>query len=113
LSAFKDKEKLEKAKWISSMCEIAVNILINKIISKFFNTSSHFAEADFSKIIPSLPLIELFQNIMQKTSFGWDQVIQSLVQLGIILMDLAAPSASLGKISGRYIMSLIYENWPY
>jgi hypothetical protein len=56
---------------------------------------------DFSKIISSLPLVELFQNIMQKTSFGWDQVTQSLVQLGIILIDLASPS---GKISGENII---------
>ncbi|RIA87302.1 FANCI solenoid 2-domain-containing protein [Glomus cerebriforme] len=69
LTAFKDMEKLEKAKWISR------------------------SKVDVSKIISSLPLVELFQNIIQKTSFGWDQVTQSLVQLGIILMDLAAPAS--------------------
>ena len=80
------------------------------------NILFHLPEADFSKIISSLPLVELFQNIMQKTSFGWDQVTQSLVQLGIILMDLAAPSVPWGKVSGesiRYIMTLVCENWPY
>ncbi|CAI2176704.1 14244_t:CDS:10, partial [Funneliformis geosporum] len=54
---------------------------------------------NFSKIISSVSLFELFQNIMQKTSFGWDQVTQSLVQLGIILIDLAVPSAQFGKVS--------------
>lgn len=54
--------------------------------------SFHLLEVDISEIISSLPLIDLFQNIIRKTSFGWDQVTQSLVQLGIILMDLAVPS---------------------
>ena len=63
--------------------------------------SGSISKDDFSKIISSLPLVELFQNIMQKTSFGWDQVTQSLVQLGIILIDLASPS---GKISGENII---------
>ncbi|PKC11484.1 hypothetical protein RhiirA5_354118 [Rhizophagus irregularis] len=66
LTVFKDMEKLEKTKWITKV--------------------------DISEIISSLPLIDLFQNIIRKTSFGWDQVTQSLVQLGIILMDLAVPS---------------------
>ncbi|CAG8548944.1 1682_t:CDS:10 [Funneliformis mosseae] len=73
LGTFKDKEKLGKAKWISNV--------------------------NFSKINSSVSLFELFQNIMQKTSFGWDQVTQSLVQLGIILIDLAVPSAQCGKVS--------------
>ncbi|GBC07259.1 hypothetical protein RclHR1_07340005 [Rhizophagus clarus] len=72
LTVFKDMEKLEKAKWISKV--------------------------DISEIISSLPLIDLFRNIIRKTSFGWDQVTQSLVQLGVILMDLAVPSASWGKV---------------
>ncbi|CAG8493114.1 15166_t:CDS:10 [Cetraspora pellucida] len=71
MSAFKDQEKLEKAKWISHV--------------------------DSSKIIASAPISEIFCRIIRKTSFGWDQVTQSLVQLGILILDSAVPSNPFGK----------------
>lgn len=83
-----------------------VDIIITSINKNNFliNMSFHLLEIDVSEIISSLPLIDLFENIIRKTSFGWDQVTQSLVQLGVILMDLAVPSASSGKVSGENIM---------
>lgn len=86
------------------------NNFINESYILTFNMSFHLLEVDISEIISSLPLIDLFQNITRKTSFGWDQVTQSLVQLGIILMDLAVPSAPWGKVSGEntvYMMNFV------
>ncbi|CAG8588240.1 15320_t:CDS:10, partial [Racocetra persica] len=71
MSAFKDQEKLEKAKWMSHV--------------------------DSSNIIASAPISEIFHKIIRKTSFGWDQVTQSLVHLGIFILDSAVPSSPFCK----------------
>ncbi|CAG8517853.1 10924_t:CDS:10, partial [Gigaspora rosea] len=71
MSAFKDREKLEKAKWISHV--------------------------DSSRIISSAPISEIFRKIIRKTSFGWDQVTQSLVQLGVFILDSAVSSCPFSK----------------
>ncbi|RHZ81659.1 hypothetical protein Glove_117g487 [Diversispora epigaea] len=68
ISAFKDQEKIEKAKWISKV--------------------------DSSNRLTYTPIMNLFHKVIRKTSFGWDQVTQSLVQLCILVMDTAAPSSS-------------------
>ncbi|CAG8498714.1 14052_t:CDS:10 [Acaulospora colombiana] len=64
ISAFKDREKIERAKWISKV--------------------------DTSNVLTYTPIMSLFRKIIRKTSFGWDQVTQSLVQLGILIMDTAS-----------------------
>ncbi|CAG8535533.1 4568_t:CDS:10, partial [Diversispora eburnea] len=65
---FNNQEKIEKAKWISKV--------------------------DSSNRLTYTPIMDLFQKIIRKTSFGWDQVTQSLVQLCILVMDTTAPSSS-------------------
>ncbi|CAG8756042.1 33754_t:CDS:10, partial [Gigaspora margarita] len=88
MSAFKDREKLEKAKWISHV--------------------------DSSKIISSAPISEIFRKIIQKTSFGWDQVTQSLVQLGIFILDSAVSSSPFSKSVGEYKKGIQYQTLdPY
>ncbi|CAG8457392.1 18818_t:CDS:10 [Dentiscutata erythropus] len=79
MSAFKDREKLEKAKWISHV--------------------------DGSQIITSAPILEIFCKIIRKTSFGWDQVTQSLVQLGILILDSAVSSSPFSKVDTFKILN--------
>ncbi|CAG8485772.1 7895_t:CDS:10 [Dentiscutata heterogama] len=79
MSAFKDREKLEKAKWISHV--------------------------DSSQIITSAPILEIFCKIIRKTSFGWDQVTQSLVQLGILILDSAVSSSPFSKFDTFKILN--------
>lgn len=42
-------------------------------------------------------------DIVEKSATGWDQVIQSLVQLALILIDTAANQGSFLKFQGIYI----------
>ncbi|CAJ0764073.1 6961_t:CDS:2, partial [Entrophospora sp. SA101] len=79
MAVYKDKEKLESAKWISKL--------------------------DISQIVSLIPLDDLFKKVLKKTSFGYDNVIQSLVQLGTFIMDSTISSASCVKITEKKIGS--------
>ncbi|CAG8499966.1 11646_t:CDS:10 [Paraglomus brasilianum] len=58
-ATFKDKERLEKSPWISAL--------------SFIDTS--------------VPVLQIFSELIKKTAYGWDQTTQSLIQLGVLLMD--------------------------
>ncbi|KAG9306620.1 hypothetical protein G9A89_004817 [Geosiphon pyriformis] len=70
IAVFRDTEKLEKSPWISQI----------------------------SPIIDLIPIREIFLRLIKKTSFGWDQATQSLVQLALITMDHAATTLSIVKV---------------
>ncbi|CAG8554981.1 4990_t:CDS:10 [Paraglomus occultum] len=67
-ATFKDKERLEKSPWISAL----------------------------SIVDTSAPILQIFSELIKKTAYGWDQTTQSLIQLGVLLMD-STGSASLNR----------------
>ncbi|CAG8590732.1 3846_t:CDS:10, partial [Racocetra fulgida] len=78
--------------------------LILRGISEYFNSLDEEVTDDQesnSKVIASAPIAEIFHKIIRKTSFGWDQVTQSLVHLGIFILDSAVPSSPFGKSVGN------------
>ncbi|KAK9764538.1 hypothetical protein K7432_007870 [Basidiobolus ranarum] len=70
LTVFRDAEKLEQIQWMSEY-------------------------SDFIYV----PILKIFQSIVAKTAYGWDQATQSLVQLCMIIID---STSSFGfKTAGR------------
>ncbi|CAO3626334.1 unnamed protein product [Cunninghamella echinulata] len=69
ISIYKDSDKLKKSSWISK-----------------------YSEFD------SILLKQRLMDIVEKSATGWDQVIQSLVQLALILIDTAANQGSFLKL---------------
>ncbi|CAO3609229.1 unnamed protein product [Cunninghamella blakesleeana] len=57
-TVYKDSDKLKKSSWISRYSNINANLIHQR-----------------------------FMDIVEKSALGWDQVIQSLVQLGLVLID--------------------------
>ncbi|RUS21607.1 hypothetical protein BC937DRAFT_92129 [Endogone sp. FLAS-F59071] len=58
-----------------------------------------FKDAEKLKVsgIEATPIAYILQQVIKKTAFGWDQATQSLVQLGILIMDSLVPPAAWGK----------------
>lgn len=48
-----------------------------------------------------VPIKEMLNAVIDKTTSGWDQVTQSLVQLAILLVDTSVSSSPFRKTSGN------------
>ncbi|CAJ0893558.1 6777_t:CDS:2 [Entrophospora sp. SA101] len=108
MAVYKDKEKLESAKWISSNYNNNNNHVYFLMLDGYLYNKSLFIfilELDISQIVSLIPLDDLFKKVLKKTSFGYDNVIQSLVQLGTFIMDSTISSASCVKITEKKIGS--------
>nr|CAG8445597.1 6189_t:CDS:10 [Entrophospora candida] len=108
MAVYKDKEKLESAKWISSNYNNNNNHVYFLVLDGYLYNKSLFIfilELDISQIVSLIPLDDLFKKVLKKTSFGYDNVIQSLVQLGTFIMDSTISSASCVKITEKKIGS--------
>src|SRR5687767_12573860 len=109
MAVYKDKEKLESAKWISSNYNNNNNHVYFLVSDGYLYNKNFFIfilELDISQIVSLIPLDDLFKKVLKKTSFGYDNVIQSLVQLGTFIMDSTISSASCVKITGNQTNSI-------
>ncbi|CAG8439164.1 9995_t:CDS:10 [Ambispora gerdemannii] len=84
--------------------DTVLDLLKNMIKNHFKDREKLENKIWMSKLFPShdgVSLSNIFQHIIRKTSFGWDQVTQCLAQLAFVLLDAAVSPLSSGKIGGR------------
>ncbi|CAG8563078.1 2562_t:CDS:10 [Ambispora leptoticha] len=84
--------------------DTVLDLLKNMIKAHLKNREKLENKIWMSKLFPNndeVSLSNIFQQIIQKTSFGWDQVTQCLMQLAFVLLDAAVSPLSSGKIGRR------------
>ncbi|KAI9280231.1 FANCI solenoid 4-domain-containing protein [Umbelopsis sp. AD052] len=74
MSVYKDAEKLEQYPWFRAAEQLGLY---------------------------KVPIKDMMNTVIDKTTSGWDQVTQSLVQLAVLLLDSSVSSSPFKKPSGR------------